>query len=467
MSADPFVLTESGCRAPAAAQGGPAAPFGGEEFAGLMARLAPFEPDPRIAVAVSGGADSLALTVLLHDWARARGGTVTALTVDHDLRPESAAEAAFVARTLAPLGLEHRVLRWSGVKPGSNVQAAARRARYDLLVRWCARRGLLHLALGHHLDDQAETLLLRLGRGSGLDGLAAMAAVVELPSLRLLRPLLGVPKARLSATLSMRGLSWIEDSGNRDPAQARARIRLLMPGLAKEGLTAARLAAAAGHLGRARAALDLAIGRILARAVAIHPAGFARLEAGPLVAAPEEIALRALARVLMTIGGAEYTPRLERLQRLYGRIAAGLTRGATLGGCRIVPRRGQLLIVREAAAVSAVTVRPGARLRWDGRFEVAVSRRARGRRGMPELGTLGLGALGTAGWAEVRAAAPGLRATQIPAPARPALPALRDAQGLLAVPHLGYERPDGAGFGLKSCLFRPSSGLTALAFTVV
>ncbi len=441
-----------------------AAPLEAEEFAALMAPFAPFETDPCIAVAVSGGADSLALSVLLHDWAGARGGTVAALMVDHGLRPESAAEARFAARTLAPLGLQHRILRWRGAKPGSNVQAVARRARYDLLVRWCAARGVLHLVLGHHLDDQAETLLLRLGRGSGLEGLAAMAPATELPELRLLRPLLGVPKTRLAATLSARGLDWIEDPGNRDPTQARVRLRLLLPALAKEGLTPARLGAAAGHLGRARAALDVAAARLLVRAVAVHPAGFARLDAGPLAAAPAEIALRALARVLMTVGGAEYTPRLDRLQRLYGRIAAGLARGATLGGCRIVRHRRQLLVVRETAAVPEVAVRPGESLRWDGRFEVAVRRRADAKDGARGRGGLRLGALGIAGWAEVRAAAPDLRDTPIPAPARPALPALRDAKGLLAVPHLGYERENSAGVGLKSCRFRPANGLTAFTF---
>ncbi len=222
--------------------GGPAAPIDAAEFAALMAPLGPFEANPRIAAAVSGGADSLALAVLLHDWARPLGGHITALTVDHGLRPEAAAEARFVARTLEPLGLAHQTLRWRGAKPGANISAAARRARYDLLSRRCEQRGLLHLALGHHLDDQAETFLLRLGRGSGLDGLAAMAPIVELPGLRLLRPLLGLPKVRLEATLRARGLDWIEDPTNRDPAQARARLRQLLPGLALEGLTAARRA---------------------------------------------------------------------------------------------------------------------------------------------------------------------------------------------------------------------------------
>ncbi len=451
----------SRAQAPRAAGRATAAPLAADEFAGLMARLGPFEAQPRLAVAVSGGADSLALALLLHDWAAARGGAVSALTVDHGLRREAAAEARFVARALAPLGLEHRTLRWRGARPEANIQAAARQARYGLLAAWCERRGVLHLALGHHLDDQAETLLLRLGRGSGLEGLAAMAPIAELPGLRLLRPLLEVPKARLEATLAARGLSWIEDPTNRDPSHARVRLRRLMPALAREGLTPARLAATAENLARARAALDLAVARVLVRAVALYPAGFATFDPAPLLAAPPEVGLRALARVLMAVGGAAYTPRLERLRRLYGRLGGGLRRGATLGGCRMVPRRGGVLVVREARGLPEVPVRPGERLHWDGRFEVAVRPGARARRG-----GLSLGPLGAAGWAEVGASAPDSAATAIPAAARPALPVLSDGAGLVAVPHLGYRSTDWPQSALKSCRFRPKSGLTGPAFTV-
>ena len=458
---------------PAASAG---APIGAAEFAALMAPLGSFEANPRIAAAVSGGADSLALAVLLHDWARPLGGHVTALTVDHGLRPEAAREARFVARTLEPLGLTHRTLRWHGAKPDANISAAARRARYDLLSRHCARRGLLHLALGHHLDDQAETLLLRLGRGSGLDGLAAMAPIVELPALRLLRPLLCLPKVRLEATLRARGLNWVEDPTNRDPAQARARLRQLLPGLAREGLTAARLAATARHLGRARAILESELARLLVRAATLDRAGFAWLDPAPLGAAPRELGQRALARVLITVGGAEYGPRLESLERLYGRISAGLTAGATLGGCRVLPRRDCLLVVREARNLPVVRLDAGQTLLWDGRFEVAL-RRIRGGRGgrgrgeirreiCREIGEFGLGALGAAGWAEVRTAVPALAAARIPAPARAALPALSDGRGVLAVPQLGYRRPGSPATVLKSCRFRPKNTLIISAFTV-
>ncbi|MBF0335348.1 MAG: tRNA lysidine(34) synthetase TilS, partial [Alphaproteobacteria bacterium] len=200
-----------------------------EEFAGLMARLGPFEPRPAIAVALSGGADSMALALLADRWAAARGGVAHALTVDHRLRPESGAEAAQVAAWMASLGIGHHILARMGERPVGDLQAAARAARHALLEDWCRARGVPHLLLAHHREDQAETLLLRLARGSGLDGLAAMAPIAERPFARLLRPLLDVPRARLEATLERAGQSWIDDPSNADRAYARVRLRGLMP----------------------------------------------------------------------------------------------------------------------------------------------------------------------------------------------------------------------------------------------
>jgi len=434
------------------------------EFARVMAALGPFEPAPRLAVAVSGGADSLALAILARDWARKREGILLAFTVDHGLRPEAAAEARRAGAILAGLDITQHILRWRGPKPDANLQAAARTARYELLRAACQRAGVLHLLLAHHLDDQAETLLLRLGRGSGLDGLAAMAPVTELAELRLLRPLLSVPKARLVATLRRRELSWIEDPSNADPTHARVRLRRLMPALAAEGLTASRMAAAAAGLGRARGALDREVARTLVRAVRVHPAGHAVLDPEPLRCAAREVGLRALARLLMTVGGLTYPPRLARLERLYGRLTAGtLGRGATLGGCRLIVRRGRgpetILLVREAGRAETCVVTPGQRLHWDGRFTVAVSRRiaARGLR---------LGPLGGPGWRAVKAATDPAVAGRLPAPARIALPALLDDRGVLAVPQLGYARPGAARLIMLHCVFGPAARLTGSPFTV-
>src|SRR5712691_3859412 len=231
-----------------------ARPIGADEFAALMAPHGPFESAPFLAVAVSGGADSLALCLLAWDWARRLGGSLAALTVDHGLRAASAEEAAQVGDWLAARGIAHRILAWQPPARLRNMQAAARAARYALLTEWCRAAGCLHLLTAHHREDQAETLLLRLARGSGLDGLAGMAASREATSCRLLRPLLSVPRDRLAATLRAAGQSWIEDPTNRDATYARARLRHSADLLASEGLSAARLAATARHLGRARAA---------------------------------------------------------------------------------------------------------------------------------------------------------------------------------------------------------------------
>ncbi|HEX7967789.1 MAG TPA: tRNA lysidine(34) synthetase TilS, partial [Stellaceae bacterium] len=413
--------------APAAALSAP--PLEAAEFAALMSAFDPFEPAPRIAVGVSGGADSLALALLADGWARARGGAVDALTVDHGLRPEAAREAAQVGAWLAARGIKHRVLVWAGPRPRRGVQAAARTARYGLLEGWCAEQGVLHLLLAHHRDDQAETLLLRLARGSGLDGLAGMAAVVEHAACRVLRPLLGVPRARLVAALEAAGQRWIDDPSNRNRAYARSRLRGRLAALDEPEVMAERLAAAAVRLGARRAAIERDVAALLARVAAIHPAGFLGFDATGLVAASEEVGLRALAAMLTMIGGGDHPPRLERLARLYRLLPVELGGGRTLGGCRVLPRPGRVLVCREPAAVAPpVLAPPGATIAWDGRFRLR----------LPADAPRGL-TLGAFGAARLEGA------DSVAAASRPSLPALRDKHGeVVAVPALGYER-EGAG----------------------
>jgi tRNA(Ile)-lysidine synthase len=409
--------------------------IGGDEFAGVMAQLGGFEPEPRLAVAVSGGADSLALCLLCHRWTRARGGAVLALTVDHRLRPESTAEAAAVGEQLRARGIAHTILTWHGDKPASGLQEAARAARYRLLVESAAAAGALHLMLAHHQDDQAETLLLRLARGSGLDGLSGMAAIRELPELRLLRPLLSQPKARLVATAAAFGLTWHDDPSNTATAFARGRLRRTTEALGREGLTPRGLAETARRLGAARAALDTATATLLGHAATVDPSGFIWLAPEPLAAAPTEIRRRALARCLAVIGRADPPTRRQRLDRLLDAITTGLAGGRTLAGCRILRHRQRLLIVREPAAVAdSESLAPGGRLWWDRRFLV--------RLGADAPGPVTVGALGTAGWSGIRdRIAPGHR-DAIPTPAGATLPALWDGDHLLAVPTLGLGHPD-------------------------
>ncbi|MCC6467608.1 MAG: tRNA lysidine(34) synthetase TilS [Alphaproteobacteria bacterium] len=432
-------------------------------FAGLMQPFAPFEPKPVLAVAVSGGPDSLCLCLLAHDWARARGGRVEALTVDHKLRPESTAEARQVGRWLKRRGIAHRILAWRDPKPATGIAAAARAARYRLIVDWAAARGVLHLLLAHHRDDQAETVLLRLGRGSGVDGLAAMAPQVELAELRVLRPFLAVPKRRLEATLAALKQPWVEDPGNRAGSSARSRVRLAAAALARDGIAPGRLAETAARLGRARAALESATATLLARAVLAHPAGFLRLDPRPLAAAPAELRLRALARCLMAVSGEVYPPRLERLERLEQAMFGGApARGHTLHGCRLVFLRGAWLVCREPAAVAGpAKLAPGRPVLWDGRFHIRANR-GRG---------LSVAALGAARWPDLRAAA---LAAGVPRLAALTLPAIADRRGVLSVPALSWYRGREGGLGPAradrivnhSALFMPRAPLAPMAFAV-
>jgi tRNA(Ile)-lysidine synthase len=429
-------------------------PFGADEFAACMAALPPFERHPFIVVGVSGGADSLALALLADDWVRKRGGRMVALTVDHGFRPEASDEARQVGNWLAARGIAHATLEWRPAALLGNRQAAARAARYELLAEWCRGAGCLHLMTAHHRDDQSETLLLRLARGSGLDGLAGIPAVRELAHCRVLRPLLDVPRARLAAFLKREGQPWIEDPSNDSAAYARGRLRHSTALLAREGLSGARLAATAKHLARARTALEAAVADALARAVTLHPGGFALLDANYVAELAPEIGLRALARLIVTIGGAEYAPRLERLERLHAALCDGMRAARTLGGCRLIPWRGAVLICREPAAAAAeMPLVPGTTVHWDGRFAVSLAAGASDR--------LTVGPLGEDMPGEARRAA-----QRIPGPVRMTFPAIRDLVRIVAIPHLLYLRPgsDGAATTLS---FRPRRLLTSPGFTVV
>lgn len=423
-----------------------------------MARLGGFESAPRLAVGVSGGADSLALALLAHDWARGQGGSVLGLTVDHGLRPESADEAARVGHWLASRGIAHAVLRWEGDKPKTGIQAAARAARHQLLAERCRAEGILHLALAHHRDDQAETVLLRLARGSGVDGLAGMAPVRAAGPVRVIRPLLDLPHDRLVATCRAQGQDWIEDPSNRNPAFARARLRAATDALSAEGLDAERLADTARRAARARAALEAGAASLLAGAAAIYPEGWIRLDPRPLLEAPEELGLRALVRCLLVVGGAPYPPKAEAVERLFAEVMRGLEVGRTLGGCRILPRREQLVIAREpAAATERSAIRPGETLWWDRRFTVRLR---------PEgEGAFTVARLGDEGWALALALDPESDAFGLPQPARASLPALWDAHGLAAVPGLGIFRKESSVSA--EVFFTPPVPLAGPAFPVV
>lgn len=391
----------------------------------------------RIAVACSGGPDSMALAWLTAGWARPLGIDLQVLIVDHALRPESAEEAAATAQRLAARAIQARILTRLGPRPDRNIQAQARKARYALLAEACAAADIQHLLLAHHRDDQAETFLLRLARGSGVEGLAAMADRLDPPQgPALLRPLLPFPKRALAATLAEAGLEAADDPSNRNPAHARVRMRGLMPVLAAEGMTAERLSDTARHMAEAAEVLDHAARDLAERCLIFEMAGYASIDSTVLSQAHRATRLRLLARLLQAVGGGDYPPRLDALERLDRDILTlhgTLPSPRTLAGCRLQGLRdGRLLLTREAAAAEASRRPVGPRLIWDGRFRLEIALEA-----CPE-GAM-LAALGRDGMRRLRLAGRIDALDDPPAPARPALPALLDSQGrILEVPHLGY-----------------------------
>src|SRR5437763_15743489 len=268
--------------------------------------FADWKSAPAIVLAVSGGPDSIALMWLAARWRRAlkRGPRLIAVTVDHGLRQEAAREARDVKRLARELDLPHRTLRWRGAKPKTGVPAAARAARYRLLAETARASGATHILTAHTRDDQAETLLMRMLRGSGIGGLAAMARQSEREGVFLARPLLNVPKSRLVATLGRAKIAFADDPTNRDMNFTRPRLGALMPALLAEGGDSRNLARLATRLARANAAIEvLADGaeRYLALQGRYDASRFG-FDAGAFAGLPEEIRLRLLKRAIDRAG---------------------------------------------------------------------------------------------------------------------------------------------------------------------
>jgi tRNA(Ile)-lysidine synthase len=315
-----------------------------------------------LILAVSGGPDSTALLVLAARWVKRlkRAPKLVAVTIDHGLRAEAAREAAAVKRLARRLGVAHRTLHWRGKKPKTGLQEAARIARYRLLGQAAASAGYAHILTAHTLDDQAETVLFRLARGSGVMGLAGMADASPLPFGAdrmgfLLRPLLHIPKARLVATLRAAGIAYSDDPSNRDPRFTRARLRALMPDLAREGLSAPGLSRFATRMRRADATIEFAVGA--ARdALAPEPwsvRGPVKFETIRFASLPAEVALRLLGRAV-TWTGSEGPVELAKLESLYAAMRQAATRlRRTLAGALVTLDSGWIVVERAPARRSS------------------------------------------------------------------------------------------------------------------
>ena len=425
------------------------APIGNHELPGLFDCLRRYRT---LIIAVSGGADSTALVHLLERWVRCSGSNaavplpiLVVATVDHGLRPESVHEARAVAHLAGALGLPHSILTWRhDAKPDTGVQVAARTARYRLLEAFALGFPIPALVTAHHLDDQAETVVMRLARGSGLDGLAGIRRSrplgVGTPVPRE-RPLLGLPKSRLVATLEVHGIAWSEDPSNQDLTFERARWRAAWPQLARLGLTAEPIARSAARLERARQALEGVADSAWSRLAAINQGMFATLVRPQFDSEPAEIRLRLLLRALAAFGATGLQPSLAQAEDLLSALATDAFATQTLAGCQIEQESGRILVFREPGrqGLPVLPLMPGAGRVWDNRFAVALAADFDGASATRCL----VRALGSDGLAAFRKQ---VDALGLPARIAATLPSLWIGECPVAVPHLGHDLP---GFSLR------------------
>ncbi len=320
----------------------------------IGALFAPFVRAKALLVAVSGGPDSTALLLMAAEWARQRGKTrIEAATVDHGLRPESADEAKAVAALCARLGVGHRVLHWKGVKPTSRLQERAREARYRLLVDHAKAIGADALITAHHADDQAETVLFRLLRGSGLAGLRGMDVMSTRDGMTIARPLMELKKRDLIAFARARGAPFIDDPSNVDPRFARTRLRALLARLDEEGLSAEAL----DRLARRARETEAALAHLTAE-VEAQVGSEGAIDARTLFAAPIAIAHRILARRIAEAGQRDATRiGLEKIETLAGDLRDALKErrayGANVGGAMVrLSAKGRLAFAPEPPRAS-------------------------------------------------------------------------------------------------------------------
>jgi tRNA(Ile)-lysidine synthase len=333
-------------------------------IAAIEARLLPNPPD-KLGVAVSGGGDSMALLALSCKVARAHGISLYVISVDHGLRSGARDELALVSDFCTLHNLPHQIENWRGWDGAGNLQGVARDARYALIHCWAEEIGIGAVLLGHTADDQAETLMMRLARGAGVDGLSAMAPRRLRDGIVYVRPLLGITRAELRTYLTAQGIEWADDPSNDDTRFARVAMRQALEQLEPLGLTARTLADVAQNMRQAREALDWQ-SFLAAREVAQVQLGTVRLDRRQFRTLPAEISRRLLVHAIMWVNGGEYPPRRSAIAALKSAIQEQRT--VTLDGCQVAVLRDAIWVFRELNAVRDTCCEIGDL--WDNRWRV-------------------------------------------------------------------------------------------------
>ncbi len=331
-----------------------------------VASCSPLREASRIGIAVSGGGDSMALMQALAAVFNDSGPRLFVATVDHGLRDGSAAEAALVAQTARDLGLPHDTLNWTDNAGSGNLQDRARRARYGLLTDWAKARDIPVIALGHTAEDQAETVLMRLRREAGVNGLSGMASARSEQGITLLRPLLSLRREDLRHYLRQRHVAWVEDPSNEDVRFERIRLRQALDQFEALGLTVSGLAQVAQNMARVRGALEWSTAQAAHSCLTVE-AGAVVVDQCAFRTFPEEIANRLIKGVISWLTGNPYAPRRSVMDRAV-EVTRG-TGGLTVAGCKIQASKNRAWIFREFNAVKQLRCSPCDL--WDGRWQLS------------------------------------------------------------------------------------------------
>lgn len=390
------------------------------------------KPTRKIAVAVSGGCDSMALALLAYSWAKT---PIIAITVDHRLRKESKDEAEQVSRWMQKHGIEHHILKWDGEKPPSNIQANAREARYNLLTEFCNQNRIKTLLVAHNKEDQAETLLMRLMRGSGIEGMCGISEDTNINEVRILRPLLDVNKNKLKSYLRKQQQGWIEDPSNRNEKFTRVQVRNFINNSPEPDLLVERLANSCKTLQQSNSYIEEKIKQDIKEVVNIRPEGYCILDIEKFKSLHKESAIKILSRVIKSVGGEYYKPRFEKTDSLYKQILERKY-NATLGGCEIFESKkqkewGKLFIIKENAAPQHnLPLNGKSSIIWDGRFMCSLNKK--------DISGYYVGALTENGFAELLKSDKELSRVSLPRKIIFSLPALQTLEKIVAAPHISY-----------------------------
>ena len=332
-----------------------------------------------ISVAVSGGIDSMALMLILDLWCKNNNTNLTAITVDHKLREESTNEAIYVNSLCKEKNIKHVILTWEGEKPDHNIELIARENRYKLISNYCKNNKIDYVFIAHHLQDQAETFLIRLFRGSGIDGLSSMKKIAENYNLKIIRPFLNIEKEDLKQYLLENKIEWVEDESNNEEKYLRNKIRLFLNSFENRDDIIKRIDFAVNQINDCKVFIDSYIKKIERKIVSFNSFGTCILNKHFLLQEDENIILKILAQISMAVSGNKYKPRLEKLRRLLDTIQNEDKIKYTFYGCVFESYNNDIMVYREYNSIKEdVDLIYNQEVIWDNRFKIILTKNISG-----------------------------------------------------------------------------------------